>query len=541
MKIIYSKLKTKEIVSIFLMLCILVGITLHITPYFYNRSLWINEAMLAGSICTRSFSELAASPLDWGQSSPIGYLYIEKLIITIFGTSEAPLRIFSLAAAFGCIAFVYLLLRNKVKNNYALLITAIFSLTDGYIYYGNELKPYMSDNLCCLITLFIWQKFNENKIKLWQMAVAFSILIWFSFSAVFFIAACMVIECIRLFKNLIKNRDNKAIIKLGICAVVLVSFILNYAFWLSKTSDNADGADYWALLRFPLLPASMSDIKLIWKMVLQFFAFYPYSVVMVFIILLLVYIVICINKKIDKSQLVLPFTLSLLALFAASYCGFYPIQDRLVQVYAIIVIIIAGYGCDETDKYLSNYEGKRQFIYKRILGVVLAACLAIVGRFGCKNLFARNVYTYGSEVTESIRYLEENITNDDVIYVYRSSIPVYIYETGYKVLYSDLEALSENESDEMLSGLPYQIGNTIYGQSLSKFDYKVPYSYDYKNNDAAINEDSQLILKNNSVYLFTSHIERGIPQLIEILEEYGSVETVVDSYNTHLYHFKRSK
>lgn len=543
MKRAISQRQWRKYVTVFLMLCILVGIVLHIVPYFYNRSLWIDEAMLASSICTRSFSELVASPLDWGQSSAIGYLFIVKVITTVFGTSETALRIWSLISSFGCIALVYLLLKDKVSKNWALFITAFFSLTDRYIYYGNELKPYMSDNLCCLIALYIWQKYKEKKIALWQMVVLFSILIWFSFTSVFFIAGCMIIECFSLFKKWLKEKNTKFIQQLGVCAIVLVSFALNYVLWLSKTAGNAGGSAYWDMLKFPLVPTSISDIKLIINMTLQFWAFYSRYIAAVFVFLVLIYTVFFIKRKKDSSHVLVPFVLSLLLLLIASYCGFYPIQDRLVQVYAIVVIIIAGYGCNEIEK--SSFPGKNNhsmngmtiFYYG-----ILAGCLAITGMSSCKNIFSQHVYISGSEVEESMEYLEKNLTGEDVVYVNRFSIPVYTYEMDYQVTYSDLNNLPKKTSkiDELSSALPYQIDNTIYGQSLITYLYQIPYSYESKENPAAIQEDADMIMKNQSVYIFTSHDIGGFPKLIEILEGHGTVETVVNSHDTYLYHFVRS-
>ena len=545
MKKVTSSQNIKKYLDYFLMLCILTGIILHIVPYFYNRSMWIDEAMLASSICTRNFWSLAASPLDWGQSSSVGWLFIVKIITLMFGTSETALRIWSLITSFGCITLVYLLLRNNVKKSYALLITSIFSLTDRYIYYGNEVKPYMSDNLCCLLTLYVWQKYKKKKITLWKMALIFSVLIWFSFSAVFFIAACMIIECFGIFKTWLKNRDNGCVVKIGICAVVLVSFVLNYVSWLSQTSDNAGGAGYWALLKFPLIPTSFSDIKLIIKMAKQFLNFYGfYYTAVVFIVFFLIYLGICVKEKNDKSNLVIPFILSLFLLLTASYCGFYPIQDRLVQIYAIVMMIIMGYACNEIEllhffKKISININREKIVYCGIL----ASCLVLTGMDGCKNLFAGHVYKPGSEITKSMEYLDENLTNKDIVYVFEASIPVYTYEMGYQITYSDLKKLPSdtvNEITHELSALPYKVDNTIYGQALTTYYYQTPYSYEYENNQAAIQEDAELIMENQSVYIFTSHGEAGIPDLMKILKRSGTVETVVDFYDTRLYHFVKN-
>ncbi len=374
-----SNFKFERMISVILIICILIGVILHVAPYIYNRSLWLDEAMLVSSICTRSFSQIIASPLDWGQSCAIGWLFIVKSIITIFGTSELTLRIWSLLTSFGCISLVYLLLKDKVKKNYALFITAIFSLTDRYIYYGNEAKPYMSDNFCCLLALFLYQKYRDNKIKLWQMVLAFSILIWFSFPAVFFIAAIMIIECIKFLKEMIKKKDKKILKKLGLCSIVLISFILNYVLWLSATSQNADGALYWALLKFPLIPTSLSDIKLICIMIREFWNFYPIYFAGLFGILMLLYMIYTYRKKKDSSQLVVPFILSLVLLFIASYLGFYPIQDRLIQSYAIVGIVLVGYECNVVEEF---FKAKKKKGFKIVFYSILGISLLLIGAGG---------------------------------------------------------------------------------------------------------------------------------------------------------------
>ena len=172
-------------IELFLKICIVYGVILHIVPYFYNRSLWVDEAMLVSSICTRSLTELVASPLDSGQSAPVGYLFVVKLITMLWNTSEAALRIFSLISAFVCMYLIYALLKDKVAPKFALFAVALFSVTNKYIYYGNEAKSYMSDNMFCLLVLYVWQKYRENKIELYKLCLIYAVIVWFSFSAVF--------------------------------------------------------------------------------------------------------------------------------------------------------------------------------------------------------------------------------------------------------------------------------------------------------------------------------------------------------------------
>lgn len=72
MKIKANEKIIERYISFFLLICIVIGVILHVVPYVFNRSLWVDEAMLASSIFSRDITNLVSSPLDFGQSSAIG-------------------------------------------------------------------------------------------------------------------------------------------------------------------------------------------------------------------------------------------------------------------------------------------------------------------------------------------------------------------------------------------------------------------------------------------------------------------------------------
>jgi len=72
-----------------------------IIMYVKCRSLWLDEAFLAESVISRSWSELLIPPLSNDQSAPVLYVIFVKLIGQIFGYTEFSLRVFSLLAWIG--------------------------------------------------------------------------------------------------------------------------------------------------------------------------------------------------------------------------------------------------------------------------------------------------------------------------------------------------------------------------------------------------------------------------------------------------------
>ncbi len=530
--------KNKKYITYFLYICIIVGIALHIVPFFYNRSLWLDEAMLANSICTRDIFNLVSKPLDWGQSAPIGYLYIIKIFTLLFGTSETVLRLWSLITSIASIGLVYLLLKDKVEKHFALGFTAFFSLLDMYIIYGNEFKQYMSENFFCLLVLLCYQRYKENKIELWKLILIYSIIIWFSFSAVFFISACMIIICLDLFKKALKNKSKSCIIKLCSCGIVLLSFLINYFVWLSKTSDNAGGSEYWDLVKFPLIPKSLSDIKLIYKMIMEFISYYQFKFIKVIICFLFLYYFITIikNKK-DESKIFIPYVLSLFLLAIASSLGFYPMQNRLLQPFTLMLLIFTALSCDSIKNIIVNNKNKIPHKFLMLFYIILFICLGFTGMQGCKNLFPSHVYKEQEQIAKNINYLNQNITENDMIYVYRFAIPVYLYETNYKITYSDFKKKVDNESIFLL---PYVKGNTILGQNLEQFLYKESYSSEYEILEKEIKEDTDIISGYDSVYIFISHADEDLIQrLLLPLKEKGKIEIASQEYGSYLYHFTK--
>jgi len=103
--------------AFFFILClsfIVIGIVVRIVAYFYNRSLFLDEAMLASSVVQRDYMGLF-QPLDYNQGAPIGFLLIVKTFVYLFGTSEFVLRLLPLISGIGSIGIYFLILRDVFK------------------------------------------------------------------------------------------------------------------------------------------------------------------------------------------------------------------------------------------------------------------------------------------------------------------------------------------------------------------------------------------------------------------------------------------
>lgn len=104
--------KPVKFTTILYMIVIAMGILFRLGSYIQDRTLWYDEAMLASGIVQRGFSGLF-KPLDYSQSAPIGFILIVKFFITVLGSSQRALRLYSFLTGLFSIRLFYLLIKRS--------------------------------------------------------------------------------------------------------------------------------------------------------------------------------------------------------------------------------------------------------------------------------------------------------------------------------------------------------------------------------------------------------------------------------------------
>ena len=99
----------RNVPSLIAATAILVGIALRVIEFVRGRPLWLDEAMLSLNIAARSFVQLAR-PLDYDQSAPLAYLWLERLVVNIGGVNEPSLRALPFVAGLALVPLVWLCL-----------------------------------------------------------------------------------------------------------------------------------------------------------------------------------------------------------------------------------------------------------------------------------------------------------------------------------------------------------------------------------------------------------------------------------------------
>src|ERR1700754_417227 len=120
------------------------GVVLFVRRYAGHAPLWLDEQMIARNIRDRGFAELAGA-LDNNQSAPIGWLYAQRALVSLFGTDEYVLRLLPLLAALGTLVLAWLAGRRWLGPVGAIVLVSLVATSAAAIRYAAEVKQYSGD------------------------------------------------------------------------------------------------------------------------------------------------------------------------------------------------------------------------------------------------------------------------------------------------------------------------------------------------------------------------------------------------------------
>lgn len=233
-------LKEQSSHNFYFFLCytiIFFGIVLRLVQYLYNRSLWLDEAMLALNIVNRSFAELL-TPLDYRQNAPLLFLMLERLSVEILGNNEYALRLPSLIFGIASIILFYQVLKRYTNPNVVLFSLGFFAISEPLIYYSSEVKQYSCDLAVSLLIYLIIHHFQTHEIS-WLKTIGLglisALLMWISFTSLFVLASgfiCLIIV------NFQKQNWQKLFKLLPQLLIGLTSLGSLYYLFLSKSLNN---------------------------------------------------------------------------------------------------------------------------------------------------------------------------------------------------------------------------------------------------------------------------------------------------------------
>jgi hypothetical protein len=462
------------------------SVIVRIVMYIKCRSLWLDEAMLAASIVSRNWFGLLVPPLDYTQSAPVLYVIAVKLIGYVFGYSEFSLRLFSLLSFFGLLICETILLKNAFNfdNFKVTFVVAMTALLPSYIWYSNELKPYMGDAFFAILTILIYFMYTQEKIKLPVLTVLFILISGFSSPAIFFTGGILFSE----FIIAIFNKNKRQILYIAISGtIVLVLFCVYYYWWMLPVSEPMK--NYWGMphikdLQHILSPGvGHSDSSIIKYLVP--FAFFG---------------IISLIKS--KNKIAFAVVLSLFFTLLASSIGKWPLTGRLWLFLPAIILIFTPVGINFIhDKYKTFISFSEYLLY---LTMIIYLSVNTLGYIDGKMYFPQQ------EINSLIYYVQKNIKENEKVYIYPSATIAFQFKNGYNA--TKIGDVAKE--------------NIIYGKDREEW------------NDENVGNELRSILSNKKTYLIFQHYWVGIDKGLSVLRNYGTLTEIMNVHDTPLYYFE---
>jgi hypothetical protein len=239
-----------------------IGVLLRIAQFACNRSLWLNEAMLADNIVSRSARELW-NPLAMIQVAPYGFLVLERAVVRAIGPTELALRLVPLLS--GLLAMlVFVAVARRVSPPWtALLATALFALCWPLIYQSSEVKQYSTDVAVSMLLLWCGVRaVVDGPWREWRAAAVAAIgigAVWLSYPALL-TAAGVGLVLILDAKHRQDADGRRDAVLIGVAWAVAALPVAVHSRSALSPADSAWMHGFWNDGFVPLVPRTRRDV-----------------------------------------------------------------------------------------------------------------------------------------------------------------------------------------------------------------------------------------------------------------------------------------
>lgn len=430
------KIKIAKVEIILINALLGVGFILAFIQFYYNRSLWLDEAFLANNIINKSWLELGGT-LDYNTASPFLYSIILKSFGSIFCFKDFVLRLPSLMAYVLGIFFIKKYLdRDQIKIPIQFIIFSLLILNPYFIRYSSELKQYMMDFLAVGVYLLLVQKSKDVIRKSKADAILLVAFCFLSHAAILLTISFSMLH----FINFLKNRRT---LKFDILfyLIIFVGFILIYFTQFANNNNKDFQYQYWvkAGAFLPIgggIEAIFSFLVQKYKMVcFEMLPMLPKLNLYGFIICIIGLIGFFVGKQLNKLLL---FIMPIFIHLSVSGIGVYPFEKRYVLYLVVLTIIGVAIGI----QYLVQVKFNK---WNKPVSWVVNTMLIVLISIGFSKI------SFPSEVEELkplLVKLDKVKKKGDLVFVYYYSQPVLEFYQKSKGILKNLKYTTIFENRE---------------------------------------------------------------------------------------------
>lgn len=394
------------------------GLLLRLRQYLTARSLWLDEAMLALNIVQRDFGGLF-QPLDYDQGAPIGFLLVEKVLVTWFGSHEFVLRLFPLLAGMASLGLFYLWLRRFAWGIGMLAALALFAVGPELVYYASELKQYSVDVAVTigllLLSMPVFEGKTGRKAFVW-LGCAGMLALWFSHPALFVLAG---IGVSLLWMSAGRREQDLLLCTIYMGIAWLGNLGLLYFVSLRNLKDNPFLLDFWQENFMPLPPWSAAGwFSGVFRSLAQnqvgvsLPAFFAFALMIGWVFLW-------------RRHRCLAAAMLGIFVFALVACALrlYPLGGRLSLFLVPLMLALAGH-------FISALQDRwRQFpIFGNVVALLVGVSLLYAPTTEAIQDFANPKYF--EHIRPALANLSQNFQPGDALFVSNGAAPAYLFYAG---------------------------------------------------------------------------------------------------------------
>ena len=338
------------------------GLLLRLWQYLHNKSLWLDEAMLAHNIIERSPIELL-TPLADDQAAPALFLLLVDATTALFGTGELALRLVPLLSSLLGLGLFLRVAQLSLERRCVPVAVFLCAFSGVLVYYAQELKQYSLDAAVAIaltyLALRVLRADTPRRIDLIYLGSFGTLAVFLSHPAIFVLAG--IASTLVVFK--LRRQVNIPLLHLGLVVVLwCVSFGANYLLFLQSFSGNEELLTYWNAGFLPL-PISADAVKA-WHLAGgRFLSFSGFPTPWHVFVVALCGVAVAVGLR-TRSAPTLMMAMSLCFVLCASVVGKYPFLERLTLFAVPFVILLAVEGLQIVS------SGRAALVYW-----VLALCL----------------------------------------------------------------------------------------------------------------------------------------------------------------------
>jgi hypothetical protein len=223
--------------------CVALAVVLRLREYLANPSIWNDEAELGLNILTRSYGGLT-HPLASNQGAPLGFLFLEKTAVELFGSGGFAFRLAPFLASL-ILVFVFRSLAMRTLRDWAgCLAVLLVAVSPTLVSYSTDAKQYSGDAMAVVVLAWVCiraveRRLDTSSLVVWGVTAA--VLVWFSFPAAFAAGAGTVVLVVAA------GRDRDRLLTTArATAIWVLSFVVEYLVFLRSLSANSTLVSFWS-------------------------------------------------------------------------------------------------------------------------------------------------------------------------------------------------------------------------------------------------------------------------------------------------------